>query len=293
MSRNQRALITGCSQNCGPHITAVLSNVDRLRQCFDSSDVLLLENDSTDTTAELIRDYGRSHSEVHALSFPGLNNRIPIKTVRLAHLRNTALEWLRNNGGWERFDLLVVLDLDEVNAAPWDLQALSGALQWWQAQPEAAGLFANQLGPYYDLWALRHASLCPDDVWAAMLRHHGQQPELTDAQLLEAVYLPRQFSLPAGAAPLEVDSAFGGLAFYSCAWLARAEPRYMGEQPLVWDSPQGRRWLRWQCCEHVAVHQQLRRLGGRLWIHPGLINWTTQTAGIRPNPSGWRHLALA
>jgi glycosyltransferase involved in cell wall biosynthesis len=288
-----RALITGCGQNCAGTLPAVLKNIEQLRALFHQSEVLLLENDSTDATAELIRRYGQSHDGVHALGFPGLNARIPIKTVRLAHLRNTALEWLRSNGGWGRFDLLVVLDLDEVNAAPWDLQALSGALQWWQAQPEAAGLFANQLGPYYDLWALRHASLCPDDVWAAMLQEHGRQPELSDQELLEQVYLPRQFSLQAGAAPLEVDSAFGGLAFYSCAWLARAEPRYVGEQPLVWDGPLGRRWLRWQCCEHVAFHRQLRTAGGRLWIHPGLINWNTQAAGIRPNPSSWRHLALA
>ena len=290
-----RTLITGCAQSCAPWLPGVLANVERLRNLFSSSRVLLLENDSHDATVDAIRAYASSSRDVHALGFAGLNARIPIKTVRLAHLRNTALNWLEQNGGWESLDLLVVLDLDEVNAAPWDLAAVETALQWWQRQPAAAGLFANQRGPYYDLWALRHPQLCPDDVWAAMLHRHGQEPELNDAQLLEAVYTPRMFSLSPQQAPLEVDSAFGGLAFYSAAWLARSGARYAGEQPLAWRSPAGERWLRWQCCEHVALHRQLRAGGGRLWIHPGLINWNSAEAegrGMRPNPSGWRHLAL-
>lgn len=290
-----RVLITGCAQNCAPWLPAVLGNVERLRGLFNSSRVLLLENDSSDASVDAIRAYASSSRDVHALGFPGLNARIPIKTVRLAHLRNTALAWLEQNGGWESLDLLVVLDLDAVNSAPWDLEAVDTALRWWQRQPAAAGLFANQQGPYYDLWALRHPKLCPDDIWAAMLQRHGAQPELSDAQLLEAVYEPRMFSLSPQEAPLEVDSAFGGLAVYSAAWLARSGARYAGEQPLAWRGPAGERWLRWQCCEHVALHRQLRAAGGRLWIHPALINWNSAEAaagGMRPNPSGWRHLAL-
>lgn len=290
-----RALITGCAQNCAPWLPAVLANVERLRALCSSSRVLLLENDSSDATVELIRDYGHSQPGVWALGFPGLNGRLPAKTVRLAHLRNTALAWLEAHGGWESIDVLVVLDLDGVNAAPWTLEAVRGALAWWQAQPAAAGLFANQRGPYYDLWALRHRQLCPDDVWAAMLKMHGQRPDLSDAQLLAHVYEPRQFELASDRPPLEVDSAFGGLAFYSAAWLARTQARYCGEQPLRWQGPQGERWLRMQCCEHVALHRQLRCAGGRLWIHPGLINWDTRSAaaaGMTPNPSGWRHLNL-
>lgn len=296
MNNKPRVLITGCAQNCGPWLPAVLRNVEQLRSLCRASQVLLLENDSSDTTVEEIRTYARTNSGVHALAFPGLNQRIPAKTVRLAHLRNTALAWLAQHGGWTSIDWLVVLDLDGVNAAPWDLPQLQQALEWWQHQPEAAGLFANQRGGYYDLWALRHPELCADDVWEAMLNLHGKQPQHSDAELFAAIYEPRQFSLHPSADPLEVDSAFGGLAIYSSSWLARAAARYCGEQPVSWSSAQGERWLRWQCCEHVALHRQLRAVGGRLWIHPALINWDTQMAeaqGMRPNPSSWRHLALA
>ena len=126
-----RALITGCAQNCAPWLPAVLANVERLRSLCSSSRVLLLENDSSDASVELIRHYGHSQPGVHALGFAGLNRRLPAKTVRLAHLRNTALAWLEAHGGWASVDLLVVLDIDGVNAAPWDLAQLQAALQWW------------------------------------------------------------------------------------------------------------------------------------------------------------------
>ena len=291
-----RALITGCVQNCGPHFPAVLANVELLRGLCSESRVLLLENNSTDQTVAEIRAYAGQHDGIHALGFPDLNAQIPIKTVRLAHLRNTSMEWLALHGGWSSIDLLVVLDFDEVNGAPWDLDTIKGGLHWLNQQPDAAGLFANQLGPYYDLWALRHREHCADDVWAAMFTLHGKHPEFSDQRLLESVYLPREFCLAPHDLPLEVESAFGGLAFYRSSWLARAEPRYVGETPLAWQGPNGLRWLRWQCCEHVAFHRQIRAAGGRLWIYPQLINWNTQAAragGMRPNPAGWRHLVVA
>ena len=292
----RRALITGCVRDSGRHLPALFRNIELLRTLFEQSDVLLLENDSRDDTVAAIRAYAAEAKAVHALGFPGLAEQIPIKTVRLAHLRNTALAWQQQRGGWSDLDVLVVLDCDSVNADPWDLQAYSDVLGWWWQQPDGGGLFANQEGPYYDLWALRHPQQSPDDVWAAIAQLHGQRPDLTDPQLLEAVYAPRQFTLDPAAAPLAVQSAFGGLGFYRASWLQRVQPRYCGEQPLAWDGPEGRRWWRWQCCEHVSFNQALSHSGAKLWIHPRLINWNTrrlqQQGGLRPNPSGWRHLPV-
>ena len=292
----KRALITGCVRDCAPHLPALFRNIEALRCLFDFSEVLLLENDSRDDSVDCIRDYANASQGIYALGFPGLAEQIPIKTVRLAHLRNTALAWQQSRRSWSELDLLVVLDMDCVNAAPWDLGVMTKSLRWWWQQANSAGLFANQSGPYYDLWALRHPQYCPDDVWAALARLHGQSPGLSDLQLLDAVYTPRQFELNPQSPPLEVDSAFGGLGFYRTSWLERAEPFYCGERPLAWDGPNGRRWWRWQCCEHVSFNQALRRMGGRLWIAPSLINWNTRLlvdqGGLRPNPSSWRHLPV-
>lgn len=288
------ALITGCAQNCAAALDGVLANIEGLRsQLGEYSEVLLLENDSSDTTRAQLRDYARASRGVHAVGFDQLNRDIPQKTIRLAHLRNTALRWLEAQGGVATFDLLVVLDLDEVNQTPWDLTRVMSSLAWWRVRDDAAGLFANQRGPYYDLWALRHPELCPGDIWAEVLNLHAQQPQLSDSELVDYVYSQHHVELLETDQPLAVDSAFGGLAFYRTSWLKRAHGHYCGETPLLWHGPQGPRWLRWQCCEHVALHQQLRSLGATLWIDPQLINWDTasaQSAGMRPNPSAWRSL---
>ena len=292
----KRALIAGCVRDCAPHLPALFRNIEALRGLFDFSEVLLLENDSLDDSVSCIRSYANTFEGVFALGFPNLAEQIPVKTIRLAHLRNTVLAWQQSRGSWSDLDLLVVLDMDNVNTAPWNLSAIAMSLRWWWQQADGAGLFANQDGPYYDLWALRHPQYCPDDVWAAIARLHGQHPELSDRQLLDAVYTKRTFELDPRSSPLEVDSAFGGLGFYRARWLERAEPFYSGEQPLAWDGPHGRRWWRWQRCEHVCFNLALRRVGGRLWVAPSLINWNTRLlvdrGGLQPNPSAWRHLPV-
>lgn len=287
--------VVGCAQNCAVPLPAVLANVEALRQRFSSSRVLLLENDSTDATRQVIAAYGQACKGVQAIGLAGLNELIPVKTLRLAHLRNGALAWLKQQGALEAPDLVLVLDLDEVNAAPWDLKQIEKVLDWFWGQTKAAGVFANQSGPYYDLWALRHPQLCAGDIWEQVLRAHWAEPSLTDHQLFEQVYQPRQLAINPAAMPFQVDSAFGGLGFYKAPWLATNGLAYRGEQTLLLERQGQPHLIRMQVAEHVAFHWGLRAAGGELWIHPGLLNWNTgaaAAAGMRPNPASWRHLSF-
>jgi hypothetical protein len=287
--------IVGCAQNCAAYLPGVFDNIERLRSRFASSELLILENDSVDQTGAFIRSYGQARHGVHALAFAGLNQAIPVKTVRLAHLRNASMAWLEQQGAWCADSLVLILDLDQVNQAPWDLDAFDQVLQWFMRKPKAAAVFANQQGPYYDLWALRHPERCPDDVWEAVRDLKLSDPELTDQQLLERVYLPRQFELASDQPPFKVESAFGGLGFYKTSWLARAPFPYCGERTRLLHRPAGVQLLRWQVAEHVSFHAGLRALGARLWIHPALLNWNTRAAlaeGMAPNPASWRHLSF-
>ena len=287
-------IVLGCAQNCGKHIENIFTNIHRLSQRFNSSQVLILENDSTDDTTDQIRLHQHLLSNLTARSFNGLNARIPAKTERLAHLRNGAIEWLKQQRTNTDETLVLVLDLDEVNATLWPIHSWLPALQWFISQPDAAGLFANQQGPYYDLWALRHPQRCPVDVWQEVLRLHLQQPELSDEELIERAYRPWQFEINSGAAPEAVDSAFGGLGFYKLSWLHRNHQPYSGLITLWLEaSGQGSKLVRWQVAEHVSFHAGLRQAGASLWIHPALVNWTTaHLSELRPNPRGWRHLSI-
>lgn len=286
--------VLGCAQNCGKYINAVFQNIRCLSENFCTSQVLILENDSTDDTIEQIRLHQHLLSNLTARSFNGLNARIPAKTERLAHLRNGAMEWLKQQRTNTNDTLVMVLDLDEVNATPWPISSWLEALQWFISKPGAAGLLANQQGPYYDLWALRHPQRCPVDVWQEVLSLHLQQPELSDEELIERAYRPWQFEINTSAAPEAVDSAFGGLGFYKLSWLQRNQQPYSGLISLWLETPgQGSKLVRWQVAEHVSFHAGLRQAGASLWIHPALINWTTaHLAELRPNPRGWRHLSV-
>jgi len=282
-------LVLGCAQSCAVALPAVIANISRLRRLFVASQVLILENDSSDATLALLRQWCQHDPGTHVGSLPGLNDQLPIKTERLAHLRNGGMDWMRQRGLLRDSALLLVLDCDEVNAEPWDLQAFTEVLAWFAAQPQAAGVFANQRGLYYDLWALRHPRYGPDDLWERQFALHLQQPQLSDQQLLEAVLQTRRFRLAEQAQPMAVDSAFGGLGFYRGSWLRRLpQAAYVGSRSCWVGAAAEARLIRWQCAEHVAFHAHLRSAGAQLWIHPRLLNWSTP--GLRLNPSSWRHL---
>ena len=86
---------------------------------------------------------------MQVISFRGLNERILVKTLRLAHLRNGVMDWLKQHQVFTATNL--VLDLDNVNSLQWNIDNFHRGLSWLAGIPSAAGVFANQLGPYYDL----------------------------------------------------------------------------------------------------------------------------------------------
>lgn len=295
---NQHLWILGCAQNSARYLPQIFFNLERCQSLFAGSTILVFENDSQDGTRYWLRDYGLQRSTLKAQTFKGLNYKIPVKTVRLAALRNAGIDWLRALGAFDSpKDLVMILDFDEVNADQWDICQWEQTLSWFMARDQAGAIFPNQLGPYYDLWAFRHPQLCPQDVWWQVYQMHLQNPLWNDDQCLNAGYTPRQLTLPPDREPIMVESAFGGLGLYKVLWLRRAQVPYSGEHAR-WISTEddGSQFLRWQVCEHVSFHAGLRAAGASLWIHPGWINWNTQAVadrgGLRPNPAAWRHLAF-
>jgi hypothetical protein len=79
---------------------------------------------------------------------------------------------------------------------------------------------------------------------------------------------PTQIYIPPTAAPIEVKSAFGGLAIYKTRFLKGARCGY--SERGVPD------------CEHVSLHREIRNRGGRLFILPSLRNSTQYEHVQRP-----------
>ena len=285
-------IVLALTRDCGQHLPAVFQNLERLRLLFTDFTVLILENDSQDDTVSQIRSYGCSVTGIQARSFIGIDEQIPVRTERLAHLRNALLDWWRSLDELDTDGLVLVMDCDEVNTNIWDIPVWIDVLSWFLSCPSAAGVFANQDGIYYDLWALRHPERCPGDVWQEVLELHFCNPSLSDQDLITQAYMPRMFSIPVNSSIEKVISAFGGLGFYKASWLLQNNATYSGIiSRWVDDLTKGPKLLRWQVSEHVSFNLGFMAIGASLWIHPALVNWkTVNLPNLRPNPISWRHM---
>jgi hypothetical protein len=255
-----KILIVGIARNCENDIR---HDVLRLYAAFKSAERLywfIVESDSSDRTPEVLASL---ESEVPDFRFRSLGNleaSIPHRTHRLSYCRNVCLDELNSNPAYASVDLVVVADLDGVN----NLVASEG-IESCFTRSDWDVCTANQRGPYYDLWALRHPVWNPNDCLKqyAFLVQRGTQREL-------AAWVSsygKMITIPESADWIPVDSAFGGLGIYRRSILAGA--RYEG----VDENGEG-------ICEHVPLNNQLRARGAKIFINPRLIN-TTYTENSR------------
>lgn len=246
----KQVLVVGTARNCARHLRA---DIERLQAAFPGVHLswLIVESDSSDQTVALLHSLRQQMERFSFLSLGALSAAMPQRTGRLAHCRNAYAEQIRANPAYAGVDYVVVADFDGINAriGP-EAVASCGARDDWDV------VAANQAGPYFDIWALRHRDWCPGDCWAEyrFLTGHG----LGEERALAAAVHARMITLPPDGDWVEVDSAFGGLAIYRKSMFDLAS--YAGTIDGV------------PCCEHVPFHQALRHQGRRIFINPALVN---------------------
>lgn len=263
-----RAVFAGCAYNCAPYLPEVRANIERMGSLFETWKVVVSENSSTDGTRDILTSWDRT--EVLVLDHLGAE---PARTLRIAAARNAYLDRVR--AALADFDLLIMLDCDDVNVEPLDIGAVKAAISFLQQDDSRGAVFANQRGIYYDMWALRHPPRVPGDVWEEALVYaetHG----VSDLEAFNQTVRKRMFTLPADTPAIEVQSAFGGLGIYRLG--AALAGHYCGER-----TSGGRRL---QVCEHVSFHADLRRNGWKLFIYPALLNWTVKRMSFIPSAPG-------
>ena len=285
-ARQERIIFAGVARDCQQFLPQVLASLEWLSSQFSYCAYIFVENDSKDSTKSIFQSWGQSKKNFHFINMDGIG-QIPIRTIRLELVRNVYIEYIRNNAILSSYDYLVILDMDDANVYGTSTDKFLEAIDFLSSEKNHAGVFSNQIGTYYDMWAFRHPQLCPNDVWEEVLDYvHIHQ--VSDDVAFGKTFGTRVTSLDSSGGMLEVDSAFGGFGVYKLPYVVQNTNPYLGSRVKVMFNENGLANIcRLQMCEHVHFHAGIKNLGGRLFVKQDLING--MNFGINFPPSTFRN----
>jgi hypothetical protein len=280
-------VIVGSLKNSSKYLDMIFFNLELLENIFNQVAYVFVENDSKDDTKKKLCDWGKKRKKFKLISFDGLDAYEANRTVRLEITRNAYISFIKENSEFsQKFDYVIIMDMDDVSTHRLTEDSIVQSVKFLTSQQDIAAVFANQLYSYYDLWALRHETLCPFDFWHKVLitALNGKSDEAAFNDVFSLV--PSNFSIDSD--PIQVDSAFGGLGIYKMRYITQNKSSYRGYDYIYYlnDSPN---FTKIQTCEHVSFHQGIKSIGGKLYIYPGLINSESKTTF---NPSAFRSLII-
>ncbi|MDA4843775.1 hypothetical protein [Hoeflea poritis] len=253
MASKHKVVFAGLARDCAHALPGILQTIEDFGEELSDWGYVFLENNSVDNSFQVLSAFDRRLQRGIVRSFGDLQAEFQLRTERLAMLRNRCIEEIFADSRLREFDYLIVMDLDAVNEQ-FDKSRILELLD--TRNPEWTAMFANQSERYYDIWALRHPTLSPDDCW----RRVRERPEnMSKEEALQEFVVKRRKKLDPSRGFIPVDSAFGGFGLY------RLQPlngcRYVG---VAADGE--------ETCEHVAFHECLTKNGGQLFIDASLIN---------------------
>ncbi len=261
-------LVCGVVRDCARTIAKDLARLREATAWVSKLQCLVVESDSDDATMAVLQQLAAAWPGLQVVTLGRLRERLPERTDRIAHARNTCLELLERDARYADVDHVLMADLDGMCT---DLCA-DALRSCWQLDVPWSVCTANQGDCYYDIWALRHPQWCPGDTG---VEQAALAPLMGKSAAKNLALLARMVHISPDTPPIEVDSAFGGLAIY----------RRAAVEGLRYDSrdAEGR-----PACEHVALHLAMRSRGERIFINPRLINakrtWHARRKGF------WRTL---
>jgi hypothetical protein len=290
MSASESSLIVvGCIRNSGRLLPHLFRKLQKLECFFHEVRYVWVENDSNDDSKKHLALFeSRAKGRCTVICLDGLCSLHPQRTARLAVCRNAyadAIKKMRNSGN----SFVLVVDMDEVNSDFDAEQIVNNPLQVLINSKDVVAVFPNSIPNYYDLWALRHKDLCPDDIFwdlALLVAREGRfGSEQLEESLLSAV---SGLKIAETDGNINVQSAFGGAGLYRSDCFIAGDFKYQGldKRQLVTRSGASIQILA-EVCEHVSFHDQIRELG-RLTMIPSWV--TRRNCFSEPLPSAFTGL---
>ena len=252
-------VICGMLRDAAKNLPNIQRRVEKLGSLFKDYRVLIVENDSTDGTRELLLKWHSRNPRVNilgcgtnakscSLSFPkteghGVDRR---RIDKMIHLRNLYLDEVRRS--YSTTDYTIVWDLDIIGSVY--LDGVQNSMGYLSTTPTACAMTANGmyrwgiLTLYYDTYAL--------------LQH--EEGFDINYKTASDVRKGLGFRYVRGQFPVNVKSAFGGFSIYRTRALCDSNVDYTqlpsdGENIL---------------CEHTNLCKKLR---GEVYVNPSMIHY--------------------
>ena len=247
-------MVTGLARDCQNHLAREIRRIEsHLSKIFAEVDFFVVESDSSDNTTEVLALLSAKKSNFNYISLGELSRKIPERIERLRVCRNRYVDFVRDIALGAKPDFVMVIDFDIKNRAL-NLKPLAmlKSSNWW------AGIFVNQIGPYYDIYALRKQGWVEDDCFKTYRELALKMP--TNDAKNEAIWSQMR-RIPIEEELIEVDSAFGGLGVYRRRVFENFDYKLVGKT----DGGES---------EHISLHKKIVGSGGRLFIVPAMTNFS-------------------
>lgn len=246
---SQRDVVfVGMARQIGDILPLTIERIERLGEQFRSWSAVVVENDSTDDTKDVLhawqsRRTGRVVADCRDLGREHLHLFERARVERYAEYRNRYRDIAASR--FRDADTVIALDLDAWGG--WSDAGVLHSVAMLAEMPLAGAMASTSLyraktdggvlcWGHYDLWALRLYGIRP--------RFEPWQP----------LWLP-----PPGAAPIRVVSAFGGLTMYKAdAFFNATYASHDGD------------------IEHVGFHRSMAEVGWHVYLNPAsrtLMHW--------------------
>ena len=258
-----KVVICGLCRDVETILPATISRIEKIRSFFSNSQVIILENDSTDNTPSIIKAYERKSSGVKSIT-PIVKDKKKYsnefaetgmsfgRMALMSNLRNIYLDELHD---YKNFDYVIMIDMDLLGGWSYEGFLSCFAYKKWSAMGSNGLLFKEDTAiKNGSIWHKKTKRLF-FDTWA--FRELGQD-KFKGYVLHESLYLEK------GEEPVEVNSVFSGLGIYRIQDVLQCEYRPFSsfENPV---------------CEHVSFHEQIRSNGGKVYINPSMITLYSPT----------------
>lgn len=244
-------LVVGAIRNSEKTIFETIRCIDKGLNFAERIEYFFVESDSDDKTLESLEKLSKKKKNFNYQSYGDLRIKKPLRTERLAICRNRYLDYLNNKkNNWVQY--LIVVDVDGV-CSYLNSNILKSIikLNFWDV------ITANVRGRYYDIWALRHKTWCPNDYMFEYKEYLIQGYNIPKAYAKSVN--PKRLNLKSNSELIEVDSAFGGFGIYKRSSIPK-DAKYEG----LYENGQ-------QVCEHISFHYSIKNNEGRIFINPKLI----------------------